>query len=86
MMFEENPALAEAARQDRPFPWHCPRCRQQAVERVTIPYQCERRHGDRRVTIALDALAVPQCAECGELVFDYLAEEQINDALRVCVN
>jgi hypothetical protein len=86
MMFEANPALAEATRQDRPFPWHCPRCRQKAVERVTIPYQCERRDGERRITIALDALVIPQGAKFGELVFDYLAEEQINDALRVSVN
>lgn len=34
------------------------------------------------VNINVAALEVPQCGECGELVFDYVAEAQINDAFR----
>ncbi|MCI0680626.1 MAG: hypothetical protein L0Y71_00865 [Gemmataceae bacterium] len=67
---------------ERPFPWRCPRCRKKTVHRVTIPYQCRRKHLNETLTVVVPALAVPQCAECGELVFDYVAEEQVNDAFR----
>src|SRR5262249_5954772 len=65
---------------ERPFPWFCPRCRRKEVRRVTIPYQCQRRYQGQPITVVLSALAVPQCQNCGELVFDYIAEEQINRA------
>jgi hypothetical protein len=47
---------------------------------VNIPYRCERLHNGQPVTVVLAALAVPRCGHCGELVFDYAAEEQINQA------
>jgi hypothetical protein len=34
------------------------------------------------IVLELAELAVPKCASCGELVFDYEAEQQINDALQ----
>ena len=71
---------------ERPFPWWCPRCRTKTVWRVTIPYQCKRKLGGESVTLEISALAVPQCANCGELVFDYVAESQINDAFQQMVN
>jgi hypothetical protein len=52
------------------------------VRRTTVPYQCERVYNGRAVTVVIPDLAVPRCANCGELVFDYLAEEQINQAYR----
>jgi hypothetical protein len=65
---------------DRPFPWYCPRCRQKTVWRTIVNYQCQRLdHGQADQVIVPD-LAVPKCASCGELVFDYLAEDQINTA------
>src|SRR5262249_48769368 len=72
------PPLTDPA---RPFPWFCPRCRRKEVRRTTIPYQCERAKAGRPVTVVLTDLAVPRCDNCGELVFDYEAEEQINRAL-----
>jgi hypothetical protein len=81
-MLEAENAVAEAVAQDRPLPWRCPRCRNKSVQRVTMPYQCERRHENRIITVSVPALQVPQCTNCGELVFDYLAEAQINEAFR----
>src|SRR5437870_3918773 len=75
LTFTEPPATA-----DRAFPWFCPRCRRKEVRRTTIPYQCQRNYNGRLITVVLANLAVPRCDNCGELVFDYEAEEQINRA------
>src|SRR5712692_7276493 len=64
----------------RPFPWFCPKCRHKEVRRTTITYQCQRLYKGRPITVALAALAVPKCGHCGELVFDYEAAEQVNEA------
>src|SRR2546423_538943 len=64
----------------RPFPWYCPKCRRKEVRRVTIPYQCQLRYKGQPVIIVLPNLAVPRCSNCGELVFDYEADDQINQA------
>ena len=45
-----------------------------------MPYQCERLHNNQPITIALENFSVPRCGNCGELVFDYEAEEQIKGA------
>jgi hypothetical protein len=68
--------------QGRPFPWFCPSCRRQEVRRVTIPYQCQRFANGQPITVVLSALDVPRCGNCGELVFTYDTEEQINRAYR----
>ena len=70
----------------RPFPWFCPRCRHKEVRRATIAYQCERVYNDQPITVVIPALAVPQCGNCGELVFDYVAEEQINRAFKTQIS
>ena len=49
---------------------------------MTIPYQCERIYNGQSITVVLSALNVPKCANCGELVFTYDTEEQINLAYR----
>jgi hypothetical protein len=67
---------------ERPFPWRCPRCRQKNVWRATVPYTCQRTHGGTSISIDICELSVPRCRQCGELVFDYLAEAQINDAFK----
>ena len=64
----------------RPFPWFCPKCRKKEVRRVTISYQCQRLLDGRPVTIIVPDFAVPKCGNCGELVFDYEADDQINRA------
>lgn len=71
----ENPAA-------KPFPWRCPKCRQATVNRVTMPYRCRRKHGDRVVTVEIPNLAAPRCSNCGEFVFDSVADEQIREAFR----
>src|SRR6202048_2472406 len=64
--------------QGRPFPWFCPNCRCKEVCPVTIPYECQRFHNGQPITVVLSALVVPKCGHCGELVFTYDTEEQIN--------
>jgi hypothetical protein len=64
----------------RSFPWYCPRCRRKEVRRAVIPYQCPRIYNGQPITVNVAELAVPRCGHCGELVFDYEAERQINDA------
>src|SRR6266851_3781395 len=64
----------------RPFPWYCPNCRRKEVRRVTIRYRCQMEHNGQPVTVVVSDLAVPRCANCDELVFDYEADNQINRA------
>jgi hypothetical protein len=68
--------------QGRPFPWFCPNCRRKEVRCETIPYQCQRFHDSQPLTVVLSALNVPKCANCGELVFTYDTERQIDLAYR----
>jgi hypothetical protein len=68
--------------QGRPVPWFCPNCRRQEVRRVAIPYQCQRFDHGQPITVVLSALEVPRCGNCGELVFTYDTEDQINRACR----
>jgi hypothetical protein len=79
-MSESSTDLAPVHTQDRPFPWFCPNCRRQEVRRVTIHYECQRLDNGRPITVVLPALDVPRCGNCGELVFTYDTEEQINRA------
>ncbi len=81
-MPEQLPQFATVHTQGRPFPWFCPNCRRQEVRRVLIPYQCQRFDNGQPITVVLSALDVPQCGNCGELVFTYDTEEQINRAYR----
>src|SRR5436309_8539234 len=79
-------ALTDVAILARPFPWRCPRCGRKEVRRATIPYQCQRFKNGRPLTVIISDLSVPQCGHCGELVFDYVAEEQINRACEAQAN
>lgn len=67
---------------ERLFPWYCPRCRRKEVQRTTIAYECQRVHDGQTITVRIPELAVPRCGNCGQLVFDYVAEAQINQAIR----
>ena len=64
----------------RLYPWFCPKCRCKEVRGVTVPYQCERFYHGQSMTVVLAALEVPQCGKCGEMVFTYETEAQINRA------
>jgi hypothetical protein len=66
----------------RPFPWVCPKCRKKEVRLATIPYHAERLHEGRLVSVDIPLLEVPQCRQCGELVFNYTADNQILAAVR----
>ena len=78
--------LSEGTLSARPFPWFCPRCRRKEVRRTMILYERELSHEGRPVTVVIPNLAVPQCTHCGELVFDYEADEQVRQAFaaQVC--
>jgi|SRR5579875_1358162 hypothetical protein len=73
---------AKLQQAEKPFPWRCPKCRQLTVSRVTMPYRCRRTHRGRAVTVDVPNLAVPRCSNCNEVVFDYVADEQIRAAFR----
>lgn len=66
----------------RPFPWVCPRCRKKEVRPAVIRHQTERLHEGRLIAVDIPNLQVPKCANCGELVFNYAADEQILAAVR----
>ena len=76
----EPSTIPDPPKAARPFPWFCPKCRRQEVRRATIPYECQRLHNGQPVTVALANFSVPRCGHCGEVVFDYEAEEQVNRA------
>ena len=79
-MMSDGTEELTAGGNERPFPWHCPKCRRREVWRVTVPYEFERRHAGVVKAVRIDSLAVPRCSHCGELVFDYEAHEQIRRA------
>ena len=76
----ENEAIVE-----RPFPWFCPHCRKKEVRRTSISYQCQRLHNGQTKTLNIPEIAVPRCTNCGQIVFDYVAEEQIKKAMEELV-
>lgn len=76
----EQVLSAEKQSAEKPFPWRCPKCRRPTVNRMTMPYRCQRTHNGRVVTVEVPNLAVPRCSHCGEVVFDYAADEQIRAA------
>jgi len=70
----------------RPFPWHCPRCGRKEVNRTVISYQCQRLYQGQPIMVSISDLAVPKCGHCGELIFEYLAEQQIDRAFHEQTN
>jgi hypothetical protein len=66
----------------RAFSWFCLSCRKKEVRPALIAYHTERLYEGRLVAVDIPALLVPKCANCGELVFNYAADEQILDAMK----
>ena len=82
-MMSENSSQSVVQSQGRPFPWFCPACRHKEVRPVTIPYECQRFHNGQPITVTVTSLDVARCGKCGELLFTYETEEQINRAFRL---
>lgn len=66
----------------KPFPWRCPECGKKEVRLVTVAHTSHVRHDGRSYEVKIPSLELPQCAACGELVFDNHADDQIARALR----
>jgi predicted nucleic-acid-binding Zn-ribbon protein len=66
----------------RPFPWICPKCHEKEVRLANITYHGERFFEGRLVSVEIPALEVPKCRQCGEVVFNYAADEQILAAFK----
>ncbi len=65
-----------------PFPWPCSKCRQQAVKRVAFPYSADVSYDGRTYSVEVPELHAPRCANCGAMILDDQANDQITDALR----
>lgn len=81
-MPEQQLQTASEATRQRPFPWHCPKCRKKEVRPALITYRCDVAHDGQLYSVTVPNLTVPRCDHCGELVFNYTADEQIRRALR----
>lgn len=82
-MTHETPGTAETRHADgKPFPWRCPECGKKSVQPATLHHTSEIKHDGRLYVVDLPRLRVPKCGECGTLVFDNDADEQIAKALR----
>jgi len=66
----------------KPFPWKCGTCRERALAPAVIDYREEVEHDARAYTISIPGLRVLKCANCGALVLDDDANQQVSDALR----
>jgi putative zinc finger/helix-turn-helix YgiT family protein len=74
--------LPSQAPVELPFPWICGKCRQHAVERQTLPYSTEVQYDGRLYTVDVPEFRVPRCQNCGAMVLDDDANDQITEALR----
>jgi ribosome-binding protein aMBF1 (putative translation factor) len=74
--------VTEKPVKSRPFPWFCPVCRKQEVFRTPVTYRTKVKHDDVLHELELTNFQVPKCRNCGELLFDLTADDQINQALR----
>lgn len=81
-MPEQQLQMANDSTRQRPFPWYCPKCRKKEVRPAIISYRCDMTHDGQLYSVTVPELTVPRCGHCGELVFNYPAEEQIRHALR----
>ncbi len=84
-MPETLPRALEGRPEGRPFPWPCPRCRKKTVWPVIIPYRSAVRYEGKSHTVEVPQLNVPRCEDCGDLIFDNWADEQLTHALREAV-
>ena len=79
---EEQSEPVPASAHRRPFPWRCSNCKKKEVRLSTVPYTAKVKQDGRIYEIAIQALEIPRCDACGELVFNDSADEQVSAALR----
>jgi hypothetical protein len=70
------------AMKELPFPWPCGKCGERAVERETLPYSTVVQYDGRAYTVEVPEFRVPRCRNCGAMVFDDSANDQVTEALR----
>lgn len=68
--------------EDRPFPWRCGNCDQKEIYRIATPYKSIIKYDGRECQVDIPNLGLPTCSNCGEVVFDNHAGQQIDRALR----
>jgi len=77
------PNAESSKRGGKPFPWRCPECGKKGTVRpATVRYRTRIKHDGRLYEVEVPKLRVPRCSDCGELIFDNGADEQIVRALR----
>jgi putative zinc finger/helix-turn-helix YgiT family protein len=82
MTQNRNTTNATRQRRERPFPWRCSNCHKEEVYPATIPYAADIKHDGRLHHIEVHELKIPKCKTCGEVVFNYEADDQMLQALR----
>jgi putative zinc finger/helix-turn-helix YgiT family protein len=66
----------------KPFPWKCPRCREQAVNPATVDYTTTIEHDGRAYEVSVPAMEVPRCQNCGKIVMVESANQRVSEAFR----
>lgn len=69
-------------RKIRPFPWKCGRCRQREIYPIEEAYTTEFVHDGRSYTVTVPSLRTYRCRNCGDVVLDIEADEQITRTFR----
>ena len=67
---------------ERSFSKKCSKCGQRTVAVAIIPYEIQIDHDGRKHLVKIPDLRVPQCGQCGNIVFDDEASEQVSRAFR----
>lgn len=66
----------------KPFLWKCGTCRNRGLRPVVLDYEAEIGHDGRMRRVAIPALSVLRCEQCGAIVLNDEADKRISDALR----
>ena len=67
----------------RPFPWKCGKCRERAINPVTLPsYSADLEHDGRTYCVTLTDMQAARCDNCGTIMLDAAADRRLSDALR----
>lgn len=77
----KHPPEVPSAR-TRQYPMRCAECGEKGVRPATIEYTVQKAHDGRIYPLHIPALRVLRCGNCGEVLFDRDADEQISTALR----
>jgi DNA-binding transcriptional regulator YiaG len=69
--------MNRSSRGRKPYPWTCGNCRKKAVYEGVTDYEHDLDFEGRTYHIALPGLKSPRCRECGTVLLDSDANEQI---------